>query len=116
MTVRPHYAVIDRPGLPSGPKVVSIGSFDGVHRGHQLLLQLAAERAEELGIGSAIVTFEPLPPLILRPSAFLGRICTAESKLALLRESGPDDVVVVQFDLELAQFSPEAFLEWLVLT
>src|SRR5262245_18610362 len=116
MTVIPRYAVIDRPNLPSGPKVVSIGSFDGVHRGHQTLLKQAAYRADELDIGSAIVTFEPLPPMVLRPSAFSGRICTAKSKLELLKESGPDDVVAVQFDLDLAQLSPEEFLEWLART
>ncbi len=113
MTVLPRFAVSDRSTLPRGPKIVSIGSFDGVHRGHQLLLGQASIRASELGIGSAIVTFEPLPAMILRPSAFLGRICTADSKMARLKDSGFDDVVAVQFDMDLAQLSPEAFLEWL---
>jgi riboflavin kinase / FMN adenylyltransferase len=116
MSERPHIAAFDRPPLPGGPRIVSIGSFDGVHRGHQLLLKQAVERAQELNLKSAIVTFEPLPAMVLRPAHFLGRICTAEVKLKRLQSTGFDDVATVQFDLDLAQLSPEAFLEWLAST
>jgi riboflavin kinase / FMN adenylyltransferase len=116
MSEGPHIAAFDRPPLPGGPRIVSIGSFDGVHRGHQLLLKQAVERAHELNLRSAIVTFEPLPAMVLRPAHFPGRICTAEEKLKRLQATGLDDVVTVQFDLNLAQLSPEAFLEWLATT
>lgn len=102
--------------LPGGPRIVSIGSFDGVHRGHQLLLQRAVDRARELRIASAVVTFEPLPAMVLRSAQFSGRICTAEEKLRLLQASGCDDVMIVPFDMELAHQSPEQFLEWLATT
>jgi riboflavin kinase/FMN adenylyltransferase len=54
--------------------------------------------------------------MVLRPSSFPGRICTAKSKLGFLKQSGPDEVVVVRFDFALAQLSPEDFLEWLAKT
>jgi riboflavin kinase/FMN adenylyltransferase len=116
MTVDQHVAAFDREPLANGPRIVSIGSFDGVHRGHQMLLSLARKRADELRIGSAIVTFEPLPAMVLRPEHFPGRICTPEEKFTRLAEFGFDDTLKVQFDRDLAQQSPEAFLEWLSAT
>jgi riboflavin kinase/FMN adenylyltransferase len=113
MTIDRPVAAFEREPLSDVPRVVSIGSFDGVHRGHQLLLSTAIERARELSIGSAIVTFEPIPAMVLRPDHFPGRICTPEEKFSRLAEFGFDAILPVQFDHDLAQQSPEAFLEWL---
>ena len=113
MTIDRHVAAFDREPLSDVPRVVCIGSFDGVHRGHQSLLSTAIERARELGVGSAIVTFEPIPAMVLRPDQFPGRICTPEEKFDRLAKFGFDDIVSLKFDRELAQQSPETFLEWL---
>jgi riboflavin kinase/FMN adenylyltransferase len=99
--------------LPPGERVVTIGTFDGVHRGHKRLLDQAVQRGRELGLPATGVTFEPVPAAVLRPEAFPGRISTPEDKLARLAESGLDEIVVVPFTLELSRWTPEAFMRWL---
>jgi riboflavin kinase/FMN adenylyltransferase len=99
--------------LTPGERIVTIGTFDGVHRGHRRLLEQAVARGEELHLPVAGVTFEPVPASVLRPDAFQGRISTPEEKFALLAETGLDEVVVVPFTRELAATSPEAFMQWL---
>jgi riboflavin kinase/FMN adenylyltransferase len=96
--------------MESAPRIVTIGTFDGVHRGHQKLIERTRDRAIEIGALSTIVTFEPVPALVLRPDKFAGRICTAGRKLTLLEGLGADEIVVIEFDLELASRSPEDFL------
>lgn len=93
--------------------VATIGTFDGVHRGHQALIGLVVGQAEEHGIQSAVVTFEPVPISVLKPDLYRGRITTLEEKLRLLRDSGADHVEVVPFTLELAALDPEEFLNML---
>jgi riboflavin kinase/FMN adenylyltransferase len=99
--------------LSAGERVVTIGTFDGVHRGHQRLLARAVERGEDLQLPVTGITFEPVPAAVLRPDAFPGRIATAEDKLALLAEAGLDEIVVVPFTPELSTWSPEEFMRWL---
>jgi riboflavin kinase/FMN adenylyltransferase len=91
-------------------RVVTIGTFDGVHRGHQMLISGTRRRAAELDARSTIVTFEPVPASVLRPEAFAGRICTAGRKLTLLEALDTDEIVVIEFDRTLAARSPEDFL------
>jgi riboflavin kinase / FMN adenylyltransferase len=90
--------------------LVTIGTFDGVHLGHQLLLASAVARGRELNIPVVVVTFEPIPVSVLRPEVFKGRICSADEKRALISAQAPDHLVIVQFDLQLAQWSPEQFM------
>jgi riboflavin kinase/FMN adenylyltransferase len=99
--------------VPPGERVVTIGTFDGVHRGHQRLLHQAVQRGDELDLPVLGVTFEPVPAAVLRPDKFQGRISTAEEKLERLAESGLDEIVVVPFTLELSRWTPEAFMTWL---
>ena len=89
-----------------GAQVVSIGTFDGVHLGHQYLLSQSALRARELGGVLLAVTFEPYPAQVIRPEAFAGRLVTPEDKLRRLWRTGIDDVVVVPFTRELMLESP----------
>ena len=89
--------------LPPGERIVTIGTFDGVHRGHRRLLEQAVQRGGELGLPVTGVTFEPVPAAVLRPDAFLGRISTPEDKLARLAEAGLDEIVVVPFTPELSR-------------
>lgn len=99
--------------LTPGERIVTIGTFDGVHRGHRRLLEQAVARGDELHLPVAGVTFEPVPASVLRPEAFQGRISTPEEKLAHLVDTGLDEVVVVPFTRDLAATSPEAFMQWL---
>ena len=91
-------------------RVVTIGTFDGVHLGHAKLVSSTRERAVELGARSTIVTFEPVPASVLRPDKFSGRICTAGRKLTLLEAFHTDEIAVIEFDRTLAARSPEDFL------
>jgi riboflavin kinase/FMN adenylyltransferase len=99
--------------LSPGERIVTIGTFDGVHRGHQRLLEQAVRRGEELRLPVTGVTFEPVPAAVLRPEAFGGRISTPEEKLARLAEAGLDEIVIIPFTLELSRHSPEEFMSWL---
>jgi riboflavin kinase / FMN adenylyltransferase len=101
------------PPLPPGERVVTIGTFDGVHRGHRRLLDQAVQRGQELALPVTGVTFEPVPAAVLRPEAFSGRISTPEEKLEQLAAAGLDEIVVVPFTLELSRWSPEEFMAWL---
>jgi riboflavin kinase/FMN adenylyltransferase len=92
------------------PAALTIGTFDGVHRGHQALVLRTTERARELGVASVVVTFEPIPAMVLRPDRFQGRICPPDEKIAILSGAGIDTVVVLQFDRALSLESPEEFL------
>jgi riboflavin kinase/FMN adenylyltransferase len=100
--------------LAAEPRVVTIGTFDGVHRGHQMLLQRAIERARTLVVPALAVTFEPAPAMVLRPDKFPGRICTNDEKLERLVATGVDQVLVITFDLALSRQSPEQFMQRLV--
>jgi riboflavin kinase/FMN adenylyltransferase len=91
-------------------RVATIGMFDGVHLGHQFLLETTVARARASGVPSVVVTFEPPPALILRPDLFSGRICSPAEKLNRIALTGVDEIVTVRFDLELAALSPEAFM------
>ena len=97
-----------------GPCVVSIGTFDGVHRGHQYLLAKVRERATKLGLSSLVVTFEPIPVQLFNPDLFKGRLATPERKLELIGACGIDRVLVLPFTREFAKLSPEEFMEQLV--
>ncbi|MCC6793338.1 MAG: riboflavin biosynthesis protein RibF [Thermomicrobiales bacterium] len=89
---------------------MTIGTFDGVHRGHQALVRQALARGRELGLPVAAITFEPVPAQVLRPELFPGRICSPETKLARLAELGIDEILTITFDRELAQQTPEEFM------
>lgn len=99
--------------LSTGERIVTIGTFDGVHRGHQRLLARAVERGEALQLPVTGITFEPVPAAVLRPDVFPGRLATAEEKQALLADSGLDEIVVVPFTPELSRWSPDTFMRWL---
>jgi riboflavin kinase / FMN adenylyltransferase len=106
--------VISFENAPAGPHVVSIGTFDGVHLGHQYLLQRAGARARELGFPLLIVTFEPNPSQVVRPEAFQGRLNTPEQKGERLRAAGVGQLVVLPFTQRLMRETPEQFMGDLV--
>lgn len=94
--------------LPRGG-VVTIGNFDGVHRGHQMLLKGAVERARELGVSATALTFEPHPEKVLRPESGLRLISTRAQKAQLLDRLGIDTLVELGFDRRFAATTAEEF-------
>lgn len=115
VTVRPSsHTLAELNGLEPVPRIVTIGTFDGVHLGHRYLLRSTVDRGRERSRETMAVTFEPLPPQVLRPDRFPGRLCTVAEKYAHLAEAGLDHVVSVEFTPELATHSPERFMSDLV--
>ena len=94
---------------PERSRVVAIGVFDGVHRGHRLILDETVQRARRIGALAAAVTFYPHPDGVLHPRAAPRMLTSLERKAALMEEVGLDELVVVKFDLEFARLTPAAF-------
>jgi len=101
------------PGLPrDGRKaVVTIGMFDGVHRGHREVLSEIRRRAEAMGGRSVLVTFHPHPLTIVRPEWAPPMLTTPVEKKEMLAESGLDYAVFLTFTPTLAAYSPRRFVE-----
>jgi riboflavin kinase/FMN adenylyltransferase len=97
-------------GLRLDASVVTIGTFDGVHLGHQHLITSAISRASDLGLPVAVLTFEPIPAAVLRPDQFPGRICPVAEKLAQIQRFEPDHLITIPFDLDLASWLPGQFM------
>jgi riboflavin kinase/FMN adenylyltransferase len=91
--------------------VVPIGIFDGVHRGHQLVLQHAVTAARERAARIVVITFDPHPVAVLRPDAMPLMLTTLDRRVELLRRHGADEVVVLEFTEELSRQSAEEFVE-----
>lgn len=96
------------------PRVVTLGTFDGVHRGHQYLLDASVRRAGELGLPSLAVTFEPIPAMVLRPGAFPGRICSPAEKLDRIASCGVNEICVIPFSRDFSERTAENFIAELV--
>jgi len=96
------------------PTVLTIGSFDGIHRGHQHLIRRVIARAQELNAASALVTLHPHPKIVLQPNSPLRYLSTIEERLDWLQPLGLDYVIVFPFSLEASQMRARAFIELLV--
>ena len=99
----------------TGGCALTIGNFDGVHRGHQAMLALLVNEARHRGVPSCVLTFEPHPRDFFaaragRPELAPARIATLRDKLAELERCGVDEVVVARFDERLAAMPAEAFI------
>ncbi|MEO8579292.1 MAG: bifunctional riboflavin kinase/FAD synthetase [Gemmatimonadales bacterium] len=103
----------DESGLPpyvSGT-VVTVGTFDGVHRGHRDVIERLVRRSRHLKIPSVLLTFEPHPLQIVNPAAAPLLLTTYDEKLEVLAETGIDYLAVLPFTAELAAYSAEDFVE-----
>jgi riboflavin kinase/FMN adenylyltransferase len=94
-----------------GRTVVVIGNFDGVHLGHRHVLARAREIAEERGLEVVAVTFDPHPMAVLRPDHAPVTLTTVEERAQLLRASGADDVLALPFTREVSEWTPEEFVD-----
>ncbi|MEU8570169.1 bifunctional riboflavin kinase/FAD synthetase [Streptomyces pathocidini] len=93
-----------------GRSVVTIGSYDGVHRGHQLIIGRAVDRAKELGVPSVVVTFDPHPSEVVRPGSHPPLLAPHHRRAELMAELGVDAVLVLPFTAEFSQLSPADFV------
>jgi riboflavin kinase / FMN adenylyltransferase len=90
--------------------VAAIGNFDGVHRGHRAVIDIATAHAAALGVAAIAVTFEPHPRNVLRPSDPVFRLTDAPSKLRLLARTGLAGALVLTFDNAFAALTAEEFV------
>ncbi|MDQ0789554.1 riboflavin kinase/FMN adenylyltransferase [Streptomyces sp. B3I7] len=93
-----------------GRSVVTIGSYDGVHRGHQLIIRHAVERARELGVPSVVVTFDPHPSEVVRPGSHPPLLAPHHRRAELMADLGVDAVLVLPFTKEFSKLSPADFV------
>lgn len=104
-----YYDIEDFKKVPNA--VVTIGTFDGVHRGHQEILRNMVRRAKEIGGESVVVTFYPHPRQVLSRDSGIRFISTQEDKIAHLEALGIDNLIIIKFTKEFAAISSEAFIK-----
>ena len=93
-----------------GRSVVTIGVFDGVHRGHQRIIARTADIAAGLGLPLVVITFDPHPAEVIRPGTHPVLLCTAARRAELLAGLGADAVCIMPFTLEFSRLDPQEFV------
>ena len=99
---------------PGRDTAVTIGKFDGVHRGHQHLISRFIERAREQALAAVVIVLYPNPITVLRPGTPVTYLTGLDQRLELLKRLGPDSAGVVPFTSELAQLAARDFVSLLV--
>lgn len=94
---------------------VTVGTFDGVHRGHRFVVDRLVHAAHARGLRSVLVTFEPHPLRVVNPAAAPQLLTTADEKREALAAAGLDDVAVVPFDAALAALEADQFVDQILL-
>ena len=95
-----------------GHTVVTVGNFDGVHLGHRHVISRARRIADRLNLGHLVaVTFDPHPMAVLRPEHAPPTLTDLDHRVELLADAGVDDVLILPFTREIADWSPERFVE-----
>jgi riboflavin kinase/FMN adenylyltransferase len=92
------------------PTVVTLGVFDGLHLGHQLIMQTVVERARTIGAVPTVITFEPHPRALLHPESAPPLLQTFDQKIEALGALGIEQTIVIHFDENFAQIRAEDFL------
>ena len=106
---------LDKPDMIPGGCVATVGSFDGVHMGHQSVLGQLRQHAEELNLPSVVLTFEPQPREYFQPDTAPARLSTFREKYLLLAAQGIDILICLRFQESLARVSAEDFVRGLFL-
>jgi riboflavin kinase/FMN adenylyltransferase len=98
--------------VPSGwgACVATIGEFDGVHRGHQRIVERAGEIARAENLPVVVITFDPHPDEVIRPGSHPPLLTTSRRRAELLAQLGADAVLVLPFSLEFSRLSPDEFV------
>jgi riboflavin kinase/FMN adenylyltransferase len=104
----------DLPPTACQDGAVSIGNFDGVHRGHAALLAELQRRAQSVGGPAVVLTFEPHPLQILRPEQFMPVLTTLADRADYLHAAGADEVIILQIDRDLLQLDAEEFFNQII--
>ena len=109
-----HMAEVSTSAAPqrrshSSPKTVCIGVFDGVHRGHQMMLKVGRAVARDSDTELEVVTFDPHPSYVVKPESAPPMISSVSERTELLLAEGVEGVRVIPFTIELAQQTPEEF-------
>ncbi|WP_226665627.1 bifunctional riboflavin kinase/FAD synthetase [Metabacillus litoralis] len=91
--------------------VLALGYFDGVHKGHQKVILKAKEIADELGVKSAVMTFNPHPLVVLRKQKAIDYITPLEDKIQIIEDLNVDILFVVEFTKEFAALLPQQFVD-----
>lgn len=99
------------PAQASNPIALTIGNFDGVHRGHQAMLARLIAAARARNLPAAVMTFEPHPREFFNPDKAPARLTNLHEKLELLRDTGVDQVYVCRFDHAFATISADDFIK-----
>ena len=99
--------------LPAGDRgaALAMGSFDGLHRGHQQVIALAAQAAAELGVPAGVITFDPHPRVYFRPGEPAFRLMRPDQQARVLESLGIDNLYVLPLDPELANMSDRQFAD-----
>lgn len=106
--------VADISRLAPHPRALALGTFDGVHAGHRAVIRRAVELARERGLISAVLTFDRHPLSVVDPSRVPRLLTSNEEKTRLIEELGPDELVLLPFDEQLAALTPGEFCEGLL--
>lgn len=91
--------------------VVTIGVFDGMHIGHQLIIGKVASRAKELNLKSVVITFDPHPLKVLHPKSGVPSLISLDHRIRLIGELGVDILVILKFTKSIANLAPEQFVK-----
>ena len=99
------------PAVADGHVELTVGNFDGVHRGHQAMLARLAEAAEDLSLTPAVLTFDPHPREFFAREQPPARLSTLRGKIEAFRHFGVERMIVARFDRSLASLDAETFVE-----
>src|SRR5207237_2354051 len=103
----------DNPDI-SRPTVVTLGVFDGLHIGHQLIMTTVVDRARAIGAVPTVITFEPHPRAVLHPESAPPLLQTIDQKIEALGGLGIEQTIVIHFDKAFSQIRAEDFLREIV--